>query len=134
MKNSITALFAIGLLVATPVRGEDTATKELQVLTKTFVIPRIDYKDTYGIEVIEFLRLKVWTASFLDRTFKPAHEYRCNPERLFTKITFKRNNVELGAALTEVTKQLNITWKVEHGRIVFEDSPASKNDGDANKP
>ncbi len=125
MKNLIAVLFAIGFLVTPTVRGENTATKELQELTKTFVIPRIDYKDTYGIEVIEFLRLKVWTASFLDRTVKPAHEYRCNPERLFTKITYKRGNVELGAALTEVTKQLNITWKVEDGRIVFEDSPAS---------
>lgn len=133
MKNSIAALFAIGFLVAPTVRGEDVATKELQELTKTFVIPRIDYEDTHGIEVIEFLRLKVWTAHFIDRTFEPAHEYRCNPERLFTKITFQRANVELGAALTEVTKQLKITWKVEDGRIVFEDLPAS-GIGNANKP
>jgi hypothetical protein len=132
MKTMFTAICAIGIAVAQTARADDLTAGELKSLTKKFVIPRIDYKDAYGIEVLEFLRLKIWTTIFEEKTVEPAHEYRCNPERLFTKIDFKRDNVKLGEALNEITKQLNIDWKIEKGRIVFTDVVAPKNE-DANR-
>lgn len=128
MKTLLTAICAIGIAVAQTARADDLTAGELKSLTETFVIPRIDYKDAYGIEVLEFLRLKIWTTIFEEKTVEPAHEYRCNPERLFTKIDCKLYNIKLGEALNEITKQLNIDWKIEKGRIVFTDVVAPKNE------
>ena len=103
----------------------DSAAERLNKITKIIVIPRIEYEQATGVEILEFIRSRVWSINLIDGDApRPAHEYRCNPDRLLKKITFKRENVSYGDALTEVCLELGITWAIERGTIVISDAVA----------
>ena len=110
--------------------------ERLDKLTKSIMIPRIDYDHTPGVVILEFIRSKVWSTNPLDGGApRPTHEYRCNPDRLLTEITFQRQNVSYGDALTAVCRELGITWKIERETIViFDGSSAHPNKGDQPAP
>jgi hypothetical protein len=87
------------------------------------VLPRIDYTNTSGVEILEFIRSGIWDTNYLDQdTARPAFEYRCSPERLLKKITFKKINISCQGALSEVCMLLKITMGIEQGKIVFNDA------------
>ena len=101
------------------------AAERLGKLAKSIVIPRIEYEQATGVEILEFIRSKVWSINLIDGDApRPAHEYRCNPDRLLKTITFKRQNVSYGDALTEVCRELGTTWAIERGTIVISDAVA----------
>ena len=87
------------------------------------VLPQIEYEDSSGLEVLEFIRYRVWDTHFFDEeAARVAFEFRCSPERLLKEITFKAKNISCGVALNEVCLKLEITWAVQQGKIVFTDS------------
>jgi hypothetical protein len=98
------------------------AATRLDELTKIILIPRINYEKSPGVEILEFIRSKIWSISLIDGDSpRPAHKYQCSPDRLLKQITFKHQNVSYGDALTKVCQELGITWSVERGTIVFSD-------------
>ena len=99
----------------------------LGVIAKNIVIPRIEYVDATGVEILEFVRYKIWSVELLDgETTRLAHEYRCSPDRLLKKITFRRQNLTYADALSGVCKELGLTWSIERGKIVFTDANAQE--------
>ena len=99
----------------------------LGLIAKNIVIPRIEYVDATGVEILEFVRYKIWSVEHPNaETAKPAHEYRCDPDRLLKRITFRRQNLSYGDVLSGVCKELGLTWSIERGKIVFTDANAQE--------
>ena len=126
------------ILTICPIRAGDEWNNppigSLEKIVKAIVIPRINYDQTTGVEVLEFIRTKIWSIHPPDGDgTRPAHEYRCSPERLLKTITVKRQNISYGDALNEVCGQLALSWRIDRGKIVFADAPLPKQTT-ANKP
>lgn len=123
-----TVILLILLCAITPIGAADDwnnpAIERLEKIAKTIVIPRIDYERATGVEVLEFIRSRVWSIHPIDGDgTRPAHEYRCSPDRLLKTITLKRQNISYGDALSEACRQLGLSWKIDRGKIIFADAP-----------